>query len=256
VRKLILAFGAILLLGVSVTLAGAQTSVPTVAVSAAGGNITLDPSGPIGAGPTRFTFSGRGELTLATLRAGVTVDQLRRTLSRNEEAALRQVFLEAAVAPGRPVTVDLRPNTTYVAAGIGGRSQALTSFTTGAPTGARAAMPDARIRMVDYRFRGRRTLPRRGRIRVENDGTTFHFALAFPLRPRVGARRVGRAFRRGNDRAIGRLVAGEPVEVQGVISQGSTNDNEVRFRRRGRYAMVCFFGEHNRLGMYRVYRVR
>jgi hypothetical protein len=51
VRKLILAFGAILLLGVSVTLAGAQTSVPTVAVSAAGGNITLDPSGPIGPAP-------------------------------------------------------------------------------------------------------------------------------------------------------------------------------------------------------------
>jgi hypothetical protein len=255
-RKLMLAVGAILLLGVSVTLAGAQTSVPTVAVTAAGGNITLNPSGPIGGGPTRFTFSGRGELTLATLRAGVTVDQLRRTLSRNEEAALRQVFLEAAVAPGRPVTVDLRPNTTYVAAGIGGRSQALTSFTTGAPTGARAAMPDARIRMVDYGFRGRRTLPRRGRIRVENDGTTFHFAFAYPLRPRVGARRVGRAFRRGNDRAIGRLVAGEPVEVQGLISQGSTNDNEVRFARRGRYAMVCFFGEHNRLGMYRVYRVR
>jgi hypothetical protein len=30
----------------------------------------------------------------------------------------------------------------------------------------------------------------------------------------------------------------------------------VSFGRRGRYAMVCFFAEHNRLGMYRIYRVR
>jgi hypothetical protein len=253
VRKLILALLAILLLGGTVTLAAAQTSVPTVAVTAAGGNITLEPSGPIAGGPTRFTFNGRGELTLATLRAGVTVDQLRQTLSRDPEDAFRQVFIEAAVLPSRPGTVDLRPNTTYVAVAIAGRSPAITTFTTGAPSGARARTPDARIRMVDYGFRGPTTLPRNGRIRVENAGTTFHFALAFPLRPGVSGRRVRRAFREG---AIRRIVAGEPVDVQGLISQGSSSDNEVRFARRGRYGMVCFFGEHNRLGMYRVYRVR
>jgi hypothetical protein len=256
VRKLRLALGAILLLGVPVALAGAQTSVPTVAVTAAGGNVTLAPSGPIAAGPTRFTFSGRGELTLATLRAGVTVDQLRQTVSRNPDAALGQVFLEAAVPPDRPVTLDLRPNTTYVAAAGAGRSQAFTTFTTGAPSGARAPSPDARIRMVDYAFRGPGTLPRNGSIRVQNDGTTLHFALAFPLRPGVSGGQVRRAFRGDNERAFGRVAAGEPVDVQGLISQGSSSDNEVKFARRGRYAMVCFFGEHNRLGMYRVYRVR
>ena len=52
------------------------------------------------------------------------------------------------------------------------------------------------------------------------------------------------------------MVAGEPVDVQGLISPGSTNDNEVSFARRGRFAMVCFFSEHNKLGMYRIYRVR
>ena len=60
-RRLKLIIGAILLLGVPVTLAAAQSSVPTVAVSASGGNVVLEPSGPIGAGPTRFTFDGRGE---------------------------------------------------------------------------------------------------------------------------------------------------------------------------------------------------
>jgi hypothetical protein len=256
VRRLKLALGAILLLAVPVTIAAAQTSVPTVAVTHARGSITLEASGPIGAGPTRFTYSGRGQFNLVTLRPGVTLDQLRATLSRNEEAALGLLFLEASAGPGRSLTVDLRPNTTYVVGGGAGRSAALTTFTTGAPTGARAPSPDARIRMVDYGFRGPNTLPRNGTIRVQNEGTTFHFALAFPLRPGVADRQVGRAFRSGNERAIGRIAGGPPVSVQDLISQGTTNDNEVRFARRGRYAMVCFFGEHNRLGMYRVYRVR
>jgi hypothetical protein len=257
VRRLRLACGAILLLGIPVTLAAAQTPVPTVAVTASGSNITLAPSGPLAAGPTRFTFTGKGEFDLVTLRAGVTVDQLRQTLSRSQDAALALVFIEAsAPEPGREVTVDLRPNTTYVAVSIAGRSSALTSFATGAPNGARAPAPDARIRMVDYAFKGPNTLPRNGRIRVENKGSTFHFALAFPLRRGVSNARVGRAFRGGSEKAVGRIVAGPPVTVQGVISQGSTNDNEVQFARKGRYAMVCFFGEHNRLGMYRVYKVR
>jgi hypothetical protein len=257
VRRVMLVIGAVVLVGVPVTLAAAQSSVPTVAVSVSGGNVVLDPSGPIGGGPTRFTFEGRGEFNLATLRAGVTVDDLRRSLSNPRSVrALGQVFLEAAVAPGKTVTVDLRPNTTYVAAVIAGRRQALTTFTTGGPNGAIAPRPDARIRMVDYGFRGPKTLPRSGRIRVENAGTTLHFAIAFPLRPDVSNRQIGRALRGTNERALGRVVAGEPVDVQGLISQGSTNDNEVSFPRRGRYAMVCFFAEHNRLGMYRMYRVR
>ena len=256
-RRLKLVIGAILLLGVPVTLAAAQSSVPTVAVSASGGNVVMDPSGPIGAGPTRFTFRGEGEFDLATLRAGVTLDQLRQSLSNPRSVkALGQVFLEAAVPPGKPVTVDLRPNTTYVAAVIAGRRQAFTTFTTGGPNGATAPRPDARIRMVDYGFGGPKTLPRNGRIRVENAGTAFHFAIAFPLRPNVPNRQVNRALRGTNERALGRVIAGEPVDVQGLISPGSTNDNEVSFGRPGRYAMVCFFSEHNRLGMYRIYRVR
>jgi hypothetical protein len=257
VRRVKLIIGAILLLGVPVTLAAAQSSVPTVAVSTSGGNVVLDPSGPIGAGPTRFTNDARGEFNLATLRAGVSVDELRRSLANpNSVKALGQVFLEATAAPGKAVSVDLRPNTTYVAAVIAGRRQALTTFTTGGPNGASAPRPDARIRMVDYSFRGPNTLPRNGRIRVENAGTTLHFAIAFPLRRDASNRQVKRALRGTNERALGRVVAGEPVDVQGLISQGSTNDNEVSFGRRGRYAMVCFFSEHNRLGMYRIYRVR
>ena len=76
------------------------------------------------------------------------------------------------------------------------------------------------------------------------------------LQPGVDARQVRRAFFGGNDRAIGQVVGGPPVSLQSLISPGTTNDNAVRFARKGRYAFVCFFGEHNRLGMYKVFRVR
>ena len=257
-RRVKLAIGAVLLLGIPVTLADAQAPVPTVAVSVSGTSVVLDPAAPIGAGPTRFTFEGQGEFDLATLRAGVSLDQLRESLSDPESIeALKLVFLEASTGPGKPITVDLRPNTTYVAAVIAGDEQAFTTFTTGAPNGAIAPRPDARIKMVDYGFRGKKTLPRNGSIRVENAGTTFHFAIAFPLREGVTRRKVNRAFRGTNEKALNRVIAGEPVDVQGgLISQGSTTYNEVSFDRPGRYAMVCFFSEHNRLGMFRVYRVR
>lgn len=253
-----LIIGAALLFGVPVTLAPAQSSVPTVAVSVAGSKVVLDPSGPIGAGPTRFPFAGRGDFNLATLRAGVSVDQLRQSLSNPRSVkSLGLVFIEAAAVGGGPiVTVNLRPNTAYVAVVLAGRKRAFTTFTTGGPNGARAPGPDARIRMVDYGFLGPKILPRRGRIRVENAGTTLHFAIAFPLRPGVTDRQVDRAFSGTNEQALGRVIAGDSINVQGLISQGSTNDNEVNFGRPGRYAMVCFFSEHNRLGMFRVYQVR
>jgi hypothetical protein len=257
VLRVKLIIGAVLLLGVPVTLAAAQSSVPTVAVSVSGSNVVLNPSAPTDAGPTRFTFNGEGEFNVATLRAGVSLDQLRRSFSNPQSVTpLGLVFIEAALSGGRgPVTVNLRPNTEYVAVVLAGRRQAFATFTTGGPSGARAPQPDARIRMVDYKFLGPKTLPRSGLIRVVNAGTTLHFAIAFPLRRDVTDRQVDRAFRGTNEQALERVVAGEPVNVQGLISQGSTNDNEVTFGRRGRYAMVCFFSEHNRLGMFRVYQV-
>jgi hypothetical protein len=255
-----LAVAVVVLVGVLATAATAQAPVPTVQVTAGPGSISVTPTASIAAGPTRFEFSrtGQGDIEayLATLRAGVSVDELRGVLASSSEEALGLVFLEAGAAPPRSLTVDLRPNVTYVAISIAGRRTALTSFTTGAPSGAAAPAPDARVRMFDYGFRGPKTLPRNGLIRVQNTGDAYHFALGFPLRPGVGQRQVGRAFGGGNNRLFERVVAGPPFSLQSLISPGTTNDNAVRFPRQGRYAFVCFFGEHNRLGMYKVFRVR
>jgi len=257
---------AVVVFAVLAAVGTAQTAVPTVAVTAAKSAITATPAGPIAPGPTRFTFtrSGKGDIDafVATLRAGVTVDELRQSLAKQSEEALGLVFLEASIslsdqAKSRSLTVTLRPNVTYVLVSTQGRSLGLTTLTTtGTDNGAQTPAPDARIRMVDYGFRGPGTLPREGVIRVENRGAAFHFAVAFPLRPGAKTKRVNRALLTGNEKAIGRLVAGPPITVQNLISPETANDNEIRFPRRGRYAFVCFFGAHNALGMYRVYRVR
>lgn len=265
-RKLKVVCGTLMLLVLSAAFATAQTSVPTVAVSAGPSSITLTPSGSIAPGPTRFSITRTGrrdvDFTLVTLRAGVSPGELRTALTRNEEAALALVFIEADKSLSGPVTtgsvtVRLRANVTYVAVTTSGRRFGLTTFTTtGTPNGASRPAADATIRMVDYGFRGPGTLPRNGTIRVANRGSAFHFAIAFPLRPSASARQVGTALRSDDNKALDRLVAGPPTDVQGLISPGSTNDNPVRFARPGRVVMVCFFGEHYKLGMYRVFRVR
>src|SRR5687768_8386970 len=109
--------GALALLAVVAAVAAAQTPVPTVAVSASTSAVTVQPAGPIAPGTTRFEFtkSGGGALTayVATLRAGVSPEQLQQVLGREDDAALGLVFLEAAAplpTPGatRAVTFDVR----------------------------------------------------------------------------------------------------------------------------------------------------
>jgi len=250
--------------GLLAAVAAAQSAPPTVAVTAGRGVITAQPAGPIASGPTRLQFtrtgSGDVEAYVASLRAGVSVEQLRRVIT--SDASIGLVYLEASAtlssaAPKRALTVDLRPSVTYVLVSQVGNRYALTELaTTGTANGARAPSADARISMVDYAFRGAATLPRNGRIQVDNAGSAFHFAIAFPIRPGTRGRAIGRAFRSGGDRAIGRVATGPPVTVQNVLSPTTTNLQEVTFPRAGRYTLVCFFGGHNRFGMYRTVRVR
>jgi hypothetical protein len=263
-RSVRMACGALLLVGVFAAVAAAQGSPPTVAVTAGKGTVAVQPPGPLAAGPTRFEFtrSGNADVSvyLVTLRAGVSVEELQKVIK--SDASLGLVFLEgsaslSAAEPKRAVTVNLRANVNYALVSQVGNTYAVTPLATNAtPNGATAPAPAATISMFDYGFRGSKTLPRNGIIRVRNDGSAFHFALAFPVRKNASDKQVGRALRSGSEKAIGRVAAGAPVSVQDVLSPTTVNDNEIKFPKGGRYALVCFFGEHNALGMYRVVKVR
>jgi hypothetical protein len=255
----------------------AQQPVPTVTVNASSSAVAVVAAGPVPSGPTRFDFvrpTGGNDLGvyIALLVPGVSVEQLVQTLAREDrtegDASLGLVSIQASASLSgsethRAVTFNVKPGLTYVLLAqqeddsAGPSSRAVTTFTSsGAANGATASAPAATIRMQGLRFKGSGVLPKDGVVRIENQDGVAHFALAFPLRPRTTTAQLGRALR-GSERALGRIIAGTPYIVQNVISGGETsNDQELRFPNKGRYGLVCFIQQHQRVGMYRVISVK
>jgi uncharacterized cupredoxin-like copper-binding protein len=271
--------GAVAAVAVVAAIASAQSPVPTVAVTASPTAVALQPAGPLAAGPTRFQVSRAATRTglsvyFAVLVPGVTFQDLQAALRRDDRTqgsqSLGMVSIVSSVTfsgseTRRDVTFTLKPGVSYVMVtepdSQGDNPPASRGFGTFATTttanGATAPQPAATVRMVDLRFTGSATLPRRGVVRFENFGGGPHIAVAFPLRGSVTSAQFGRAIRSNSDRAVGRLLAGEPLGLQNVLSGGgNANDQTVAFPRAGKYGLVCFVDEHNVLGMYRLVTVR
>jgi hypothetical protein len=250
--------------------ASAQAPPPTVTVTVTESTLTVGAAGPLAAGPTRFEIvradDGTPEIAVAALRPGVTVAEFSAALRSSPDAAIEMIHIDggATFSPGqarRAVTMNLRPGSTYVAVNLAGEDPQqweITEFSTSdQANGASTPAADARVRIVDLRFRGARNLPRDGVVRFENAGWAPHFALAAPLRRNAKQGAVARALRRNTQRRLERLLNfRRSVEAQSLITRGAVNFNEIRFPRRGRYVMVCFFERHNTQGMFRFVRVR
>lgn len=248
----------------------AQAPAPTVPITASETTLNVGVTGPLAAGPTRFEVTNEGgdelEITIGALRPGVTLEQFRAALRSDPESAIELVHIDGGAAltadqQRRAVTFRLRPNATYVVANIAGDNPAdweIADFTVGGQAnGASVPEADARVRMVDLRFRGAKTLPRRGIVRFENDGWAPHFALAVPLRRGARKGEVATALRLNRERRLEQLVNFRATtEPQSLITRDAVNFSEVRFPRRGRHVLVCFFEGHNAQGMYRFVRVR
>jgi hypothetical protein len=249
----------------------AQAPAPTVAIEASESSLNVGVSGPLAAGPTRFEVANTGgddlEITIGALRPGVTLAQFTDALrSGDPESGIDLVHIDGGASltasqESRAVTFDLRPNTTYVAVNLTGEDPGdweIAQFAvSGQSNGATAPAADARVRIIDLRFRGDKTLPRRGVVRFDNDGWAPHFAVAAPLRKGARKREVAFALRNNRNRRLERLVDfARTTEPQALITRGAVNYNEVRFPRRGRYVMACFFENHHQQGMYRFVRVR
>jgi hypothetical protein len=247
--------------------AGAQAP-PTVTVTITESSLAVGATGPLAAGPTKFEFvnsdGGSPEVTVGALREGVTLDEFTAALRSNPTAAIEMGHLDggATFAGARQVqTLTLRPSSTYVVVNLAGENPQdweIASFSTSDQSnGASAPQADARVRIVDLRFRGAKVLPRNGVVRFENAGWAPHFALTAPLRRNSKQRAVARALLRNRQGQLGRLLNFErSIEAQALITRGAVDYNELRFPQRGRYVMVCFFEGHNTQGMFRFVRVR
>ncbi|HWH93879.1 MAG TPA: hypothetical protein VNT03_08455 [Baekduia sp.] len=264
-------------LGVVAGPATAQQPVPTVTVNASPTAATVGAAGPIPSGPTRLNFVRPAGVTkdisayVALLVPGVSLEQIQLTLASDDrsegESTLGLISIQASVAVAsgeaqRAVTFNVKPGLTYVVlveqdTERGAPPRSFTTFSSsGAANGAVAPAPAATVRMQGLRFKGPSSLKQTGTVRFENRDGVAHFALAFPLRKGTTTAQLGKAVR-GSQRAFGRIVAGAPYMAQSVISGGDTyNDQEVHFPKKGRYGLVCFIGQHERLGMYRLITVK
>jgi hypothetical protein len=255
--------------------ASAQSGPPTVVVKASPAAVAVESSGTLAAGATRFVVERTGapvNVYFALLDAGVSQRELEEALAADDrsggDSSLGLVSVRGSVSlaaeASRAVTFTLRPGLSYLLvaesapAESGAVQRSFTTFTTApGPAGADAPAAAATVRMQGLRFRGAKVLPQRGTVRVENRDGAAHVAVAFPLRRGVTNKRLGRALARPGGRAFGRVITGTPYALQSVLSGGNiTNDVEVAFPRPGRYGLVCFVGEHYRLGMHRIVTVR
>jgi hypothetical protein len=275
VKKYLIAGVATLALAGVAAVATAQQAPPTVTVALGKTAVNVTGAEALQAGPTRFEFSvadGKEQVgELLALKPGKTLEDLEEALPKGPGAVLQLGSLEAgatllAKSDKRALTVTLDPGVTYAAVQATAdnpRKWVYSAFTVGQETSAAVGpRPDATVRMVDYGFRGSKTLPRDGVVRFENRGNAPHFVVAFPLRKRADAKAAVRAIKRNQEKRFQRTMSGgPPSEPQGLVTGGAVNDVEVRFKR-GKYVLACFFSDgprakpHSARGMVRAVTVK
>jgi hypothetical protein len=257
-------------LGGAVGVSAAQAPVPAVTITVTDAAVTAAPT-PVAPGATRFELVSTAQraeagVFVAAVKPGRTTAEATAAIRANPDASFEIVDIVASLTlpPGarRGVTTEVKANTDYLLVSDLGKDNpaewSITALPTGgAPNGATAPEPDAEVLMRDLRFIGDRRLPREGVVRVRNVGWAPHFALAARLRG--GARRgaVSRAILGNRDRALNRLLDfRNSVELTNILTRGASPDVDVRFNRRGRYVLVCFFEGHHTQGMFRYVNVR
>ena len=106
-------------LAIAAAVAAAQSPVPTVTVTATATELTATPT-PVAPGATRFDFAAGPEsgIYLAAVKPGRTADEVIAAIRDNPDTSFEvaDIVASASVTPGggRAITVDIKPDTTYL----------------------------------------------------------------------------------------------------------------------------------------------
>ena len=263
---------------VAAAAASAQEAPRTMVITVGPRSVSVEGADGLPAGPTRVEIrqAGRREVEgiLVALKPGRTVADLRRALPRAQTgpAPLKPVVtFEAAGGPpaGRSyaTTVDLRPDTTYVAANIADRPRD-TRFarftTTSTTTTAIRPVPVATVGVYDYAYGMPSTLPRSGVRPLREPRRAPAHRGRLPPPPGASRTAVTQALLRNQARRFfGQVIDRLAYEPLGVVGPGTVNDVEVDFRRGGNWVFACFIADgeagnplHFTIGMVKAFRVR
>lgn len=246
----------------------AQEPAPDVFVKVTPTAMTVTGAEALRSGPTRLVMSSSGRasrgVVLVKLKEGLTREQAEArargiATPQQGERRIGRFLASAVLLRGQEyaTTVELTEGE-YVLVDITKTPAVRAGFAVGAEPSA-ATMPTTAASIVarDYSFSLPDGLPRNGPFLVENRGKEMHHVLAYPVRRGVAAKRIVRGLMRGRTRHL----TGAPSAVTEVVSGGTENAVEGRFRQ-GRILLVCFIRDgprkppHAALGMYKAVTVK
>ncbi len=119
--------------------------------------------------------------------------------------------------------------------------------------------PQATIRTIEFGFRGPSTLKDGELVGFENEGFLVHMDIAFPVKNSKAAKKAVKLLKAGNEKALGKLIAGAPVTFVGPVSSGAYQQETITAKP-GIYVEACFMNaqdgrEHTVLGMERIIKI-
>ena len=129
---------------------------------------------------------------------------------------------------------------------------------TAAKSPATLPAPQAKIRAIDFGFKGPTTLHVGELVGFENEGFLVHMTIAIPVKSKSAANKAVADLLTGKEKALEKLIIGAPFGA-GPISHEAFQQQTITAKP-GWYVQACFMEtqdarDHTRLGMERVIKI-
>ncbi len=207
---------------------------------------------------------------LVRLNPGKTVADLEAIVNSkaisdpNNVSKVGAIVFDAEGTPGgtSEAQTELQPGN-YVALNVEGenpKNPPHTAFTvTASPAPAAMPAPAATLKTIEFGFKGPSTIKVGEVVRFENEGFLVHMDIGFPMKSKKAAMKGLVDFKTGKEKAIFKLVAGEPIQFFGPLSSGAFQQETITAKP-GWYLQACFMDtqdgrQHTALGMERVLHI-
>jgi uncharacterized cupredoxin-like copper-binding protein len=251
----------------------AASTLPSLSIAITSSSATVSGSLESGGVNVVVTDTGvkEGAAILVLLKPGVSVAEAetfqkekkaQRDLNNVSKIASIVADTEANAGAKSEFQTKLEPGQYLVLVSQGEKGQAAIRANfkvTAAKAPTALPTPQATIRAIDFAFRGPSTLHDGELVGFENEGFLVHMNVAFSVKNSKAAKNAVKALRTGNEKALGKLIAGAPVTFQGPVSSGAYQQETITAKP-GIYVEACFMNtqdghSHTVLGMERIIKI-
>jgi uncharacterized cupredoxin-like copper-binding protein len=248
-------------------------TLPTLSIAITSSSATV--TGPLESGGVNVAVTDtgvkEGAVILGLLKPGVTLAEAE-TFQKEKKAKhdinnvnkIGSIVADTEANPGTTseFQTKLEPGTYLVLVAQGEKGEAMmrAHFTVAASKSPVALpAPQATVRAIEFGFTGPSTLKDGELVGFENEGFLVHMDIAFPVKNMKAAKKAVKLLKAGNEKAIGKLIAGPPVTFTGPVSSGAYQQETITAKP-GIYVQACFMNtqdgrEHTVLGMERIIKI-